>query len=328
MSFSDEDEIWTAEPDDDELWTAEPEDDGLWNEADQTQLWNETDQAQPAQVARPRLVRPVIVLTALAGVIALAFAVSAILGWLPSHSIVATPGLAPAGTGGIRGAGSARPRPSRPPPAKPTPSAAPVPSTTLETAPRPVELSLAPYFNNIGIVSAADQEVGNIDGEGGAFSVTALAAAGARAGSTVTYHGVPFTWPDTPPGAPDNVVASGQTLRISGAGHTLAFLLTAGWGPATGTGEVVYSSGSIQKFTISAVDWWHDCSKTTLGEVLFTDYRYPGNGQPGASTGCIYDASVQLHAGQLVKEIVLPHVSTPAATAGSPSLHIFAITIH
>jgi hypothetical protein len=75
------------------------------------------------------------------------------------------------------------------------------------------------------------------------------------------------------------------------------------------------------------VDWWHDCSKTAPGEVLFTNYRYPGDGRPGASTGCVYEASVQLHAGQSVAKIVLPRVSVPAAPAGSPSLHIFAITI-
>jgi hypothetical protein len=348
MTDSDEDEYWTAVPVDDERWNDERWNDETWiDERWIADLGKEPGPKEPGpneparHSAGSRFLRPATVLTALAGVIALALAAAAVFGWLPSHSIAATPGLAPAGTGRIDGAGSARPgrpagaaRPShRPaaqpaPPRRPTPSTTPVPSTRLEAVPGPVEFSLAPYFNNIGIVSAVNQDAGNIDGGGFAFSEAALAAVGARAGARVTYHGVPFTWPDTVAGAPDNVVASGQTLRIRGAGRTLAFLLTAGWGPATGTGKVVYANGSTQKFTITALDWWLDCAKTAPGDVLFTPYRYPGDGQPDSFTGCVYAVSVPLHAGQPVADIVLPRVSGPVPPGEQPSLHIFAVTIH
>jgi beta-glucosidase len=207
----------------------------------------------------------------------------------------------------------------------------PLPSTALAAAPGPVELSLAPYFNNTGIASASNQNAGNIDGPPGgafAFSAEALAAVGARPGATITAHGVPFTWPDVAAGTPDNVVATGQSLRISGAGHTLAFLLTAGWGPATGSGEVVYANGSTQKFAVNVPDWWTACSKTAPGEVLFTNGRYPTAGETGTYTVCVYYASVSLHAGEPVKQIVLPDVSGSVPPAGTPSLHIFAVTIH
>jgi hypothetical protein len=279
----------------DDFWSGETPDDGLWKEPRKAEL---------APPARPRLARPVTVLTLVAGALALAFVVGAVLSWLPSRSISATAGLAPAGTGRLGGAQSARPH-----------------------RPGPVELSLARYFNNIGIASAGNQDAGNIDGGGFAFSVEALAAAGAGAGATITSHGVPFTWPDAAAGTPDNVVASGQALRIKGAGHTLAFLLTAGWGPATGTGEVVYASGATQKFTVDVPDWWTDCSRTTPGDVLYTPYRYPTDGQPDSFPLCVYYASVPLHAGQPVKQIVLPDVSG-SVQAGDPSLHIFAVTIH
>ena len=211
------------------------------------------------------------------------------------------------------------------------PPPAPLPSTTLAATPGPVELSLASYFNDIGIASASNQDAagstGGIDGGGFVFSAEDLAAAGARADATVTYHGVPFTWPDVAAGKPDNVVAAGQTLRVSGAGTTLAFLLTAGWGPATGSGEVVYADGSTQNYTVNSPDWWTACSKTTPGDVLFTDDRYPTYPSQ-AFPGCVYYASVALHAGQPVKQIVLPDVSGPAPPDDAPSMHIFAVTIH
>jgi hypothetical protein len=316
-------------------------------------------EARGRHAAKPRHVRPATVLAALAGGVGLALAAAAVFDWLPASNLPTAPRLAAAGADRIGGAQTGRPagtqsaQSSRPAPT-PTPThkkaaphkeaaprrkaaphkraaphrrAAPAP-TPPPAPPGPVELSLAPYFNNLGVVSARDQNAGNIDGGGFSFSMWALAARGAWPGATVTFHGVPFTWPDVAAGRPDNVVASGQTLRVRGAGRTLAFLVTAGWGPATGTAKVVYASGPVQKFTLSSPDWWLECSRTTPGEVLKTPYRYPGNGQPGSFTGCLFYASVRLRAGRPVAEIILPRISGPVPRGGKASLHIFAITIH
>jgi hypothetical protein len=341
MSYSEEDE---------EFWGEETHDDRFWAEP-----WKVLAARRGQHAARPRFARPVPVLGVLAGALAATLGVSAVFGWLPSHGITPASGLALADTGHLRGARAAASRtppatvppsprtppatvpPSRRPhvkavpprrPAAPVPPPVPLPSTRLAAAAGPVDLSLASYFNNIGVASASNQNAGNIDGNGFAFSAEALAAAGVRAGSTITYHGVQFTWPDVAAGRPDNVVASGQALRVSGAGTTLAFLVAAGWGPATGSGEVVYANGSTQKFTVDAPDWWTDCSRTTPGDVLFTHGRYPTDGQPDNFMLCVYYASVPLHAGEQVKQIVLPDVSGSVPPAGDPSLHIFAVTIH
>jgi outer membrane biosynthesis protein TonB len=361
----------------DDFWSDGTQDDGPGQEP---------RKAEPAAQARHRLARPVTVLTLVAGALAVALVVGAVVSWLPSSSISAAAGVAPAGTGHLRGvrvaasrrpsatlpppswpaasptasavplpppaavpppAPKPKPAPKLPPPApkpkpppkpkpkpppapkpKPKPPPAPKPSKKPAAGPGPARLSLAPYFNNVGIASASNQDAGNLDGSGFAFSAEALAAAGARAGATITSHGVPFTWPDVAAGAPDNVVASGQTLQIKGAGKTLAFLLTAGWGPAAGTGEVVYASGATQKFTVDTPDWFTDCSRTTPGEVLYTPYRYPTDVEPDTYPVCVYYASVPLHAGQPVKQIVLPDVSGSVPQDGDPSLHIFAVTIH
>jgi hypothetical protein len=333
----------------DEFWNDDTRDD---------ERWKEPRKAQPAQLGRhaaqPRLARSATVLGLLAGVLGLLAVVSVVAGWLPSNTVTQTPKPAPAGGDRLRGAGaaasggpSATVAPSRAAQGKAAPkrrpagstkrSAGPVPppmpprSTALAAAPGPVELSLASYFNNIGIASASNQDAagsnGGIDGGGFVFSAEALAAAGARAGASITSHGVPFTWPDVAAGAPDNVVAAGQALRVSGAGTTLAFLLTAGWGPAAGSGEVVYASGSTQKFTVDTPDWWTACSKTTPGDALFMNSRYPTDPSQ-AFTVCVYYASVPLHAGQPVKQIILPNVSAPVPPDDAPSMHIFAVTIH
>ena len=330
----------------DDFWGDETQDDGFWEK-----LRKARAAPRGRHAGRRRFAWPVTLMGVLAGALAVAFGVSAVFGWLPSHSSTPMSGLVQARTGHLRGAGAAASRrpsatlppsprphgkaaPPRRPPASTAPSAAPVPppvplpSSALAAAPGPVELSLASYFNNIGVASASNQDAGNIDGNGFAFSAEALAATGVRAGATITYHGMPFTWPNVAAGKPDNVVADGQALRVSGAGTTLGFLVAAGWGPATGSGEVVYANGSAQKFTVNAPDWWTDCLRTTPGDVLYTHGRYPTDGQPDTFMLCVYYASVPLHAGQPVKQIVLPDISGSVPPAGDPSLHIFAVTIH
>jgi hypothetical protein len=202
------------------------------------------------------------------------------------------------------------------------------PASGSPAATGPVELALARYLDNVGIASNSHPTQGNLDGTGSAFSAQALAAHGASAGRTLTYHGVPFRWPDAAAGAPDNVTASGQTLRLGGAGRALAFLVTAGWGPAQGTGKVVYASGSTQDFTISAPDWYRNCASAKgPGVVVYTPYRNQGNGR-ASFTACVYYASVRLRPGQRVTRIVLPDISTAVPVNEDPSLHIFAATIY
>jgi beta-glucosidase len=143
----------------------------------------------------------------------------------------------------------------------------------------------------------------------------------------ITYDGIHFSWPDTAAGKPDNVVASGQTLTVRGAGTRLAFLLTAGWGPAQGSATVLYSGGSTQKFAIGAPDWYLDCPGAGAPEVVaYTRYRNQGNGTVPEQS-CVYYASIRLRSARSVKSIILPDISPPQPRNYYPSLHIFAITI-
>jgi hypothetical protein len=137
---------------------------------------------------------------------------------------------------------------------------------------------------------------------------------------------VSFAWPDVAAGRSDNILASGQALRVSRSGSALSFLVTASYGPASGTGRVVYQDGSQQTYTIGAPDWDAGCSATASGVAVYTPYRNRSFGMESQHV-CVFFASVSLQAGKTVSEIILPDVSS-GPVANQPSLHVFAVTIH
>jgi hypothetical protein len=186
---------------------------------------------------------------------------------------------------------------------------------------------LSAYFNNIAVTSNRKPTLGDLDGSGSAFSVQALAARGIRPGAEISYGGVPFRWPDAAAATSDNIIAAGQAIKVQEAGHVLSFLVTAGWGPAKGTGKVIYSNGSVQRFTLAAWDWYRNCpSPKGSGVAIYTPYRNQGNGRASFKV-CVYYASVQLDASHVVERIILPDIGPVEPRPNHPSLHIFAITI-
>lgn len=186
--------------------------------------------------------------------------------------------------------------------------------------------SLAAAFDNVGITDDANTTIGNFDGAGSSLSAQALAADGATPGATVTYNGVPFTWPDVPAGANDNAIADGRAFDVTGSGSRLSFLLTAGYGPAAGTGTVVYSDGSREPFQLTSPDWHGGCkSATDPGVVLYLPYRNRTSG-PNTLPVCVFYASTPIQSGKIVAQIVLPDVSADV-TSGQPSMHVFAVSI-
>src|SRR5580704_9754973 len=81
---------------------------------------------------------------------------------------------------------------------------------------RAATVTLAQAFDNVGITTTADASAGNYDGIGDSFSAAALAADALVPGSTLLHDGLTIRWPDVAPGQPDNVIADGQTLAVSG----------------------------------------------------------------------------------------------------------------
>lgn len=180
--------------------------------------------------------------------------------------------------------------------------------------------SLAGAFDNAGISSDDATTIADIDGSRSSLSAEALASVGLTPGAAVTYGGTTFTWPDTEPGAKDNVVSSGQTVRLSGTGSRLAFLGTSTWGDGKGPGKVVYADGTEQAFSVDVPDWYW----ANPAAAVVLPYRNTPSGQDNNPVS-LYTFGVELENKEL-HSVVLPKVSD-GLPSGGPALHIFAMTV-
>lgn len=181
--------------------------------------------------------------------------------------------------------------------------------------------SPATAFDNVGISSDDATDVtADIDGSRSSLSAEALASAGLTPGASVTYGGTTFTWPDTEPGDKDNVVSSGQTVRLSGTGTRLAFLGTSTWGAGKGPGKVVYTDGTEQDFSVDVPDWYGAYASAAV--VL--PYRNTPSGRDSNPVS-LFTFGVDLEDRELYS-VVLPKVSDGLGSGG-PALHIFAMTV-
>ena len=109
-----------------------------------------------------------------------------------------------------------------------------------------VPISLSSYVNNEGIGSAPGQA--NLEGSGYAYPADQLPQAGQR-----TLNGVSYLFPGSAPGANDNVVALGQTIKLPQGYYQQAFLLVAASdGSASGMVIVHYTDGSTSSASPAA----------------------------------------------------------------------------
>ncbi|MFB7343932.1 FG-GAP-like repeat-containing protein [Streptomyces hydrogenans] len=170
-------------------------------------------------------------------------------------------------------------------------------------------------FNNAGIATQANPGVANLDGSGDSLSADALNAAGWTQGARVTVNGTTYTRPDVAPGQPDNIVADGQRVPVSGAGNALGFLVTATGGAVTGSGTVHYSDGSTSTYTLEGVGDWEAGNATAAAVVLDRSAR-------GTTPVKLFAVTVPVTAGRTVSSVTLP-----AAPAGGERLHVFSVAV-
>jgi beta-glucosidase len=188
--------------------------------------------------------------------------------------------------------------------------------------------SLAAAYDNVGITDNSNPAPGNFDGTGDSFSSQALAAGTPTPltpGGHATFGGTTFTWPSIV-GAPDDVIADGQIVDISGSGTDLGFLGAGGFGAATGTGTITYTDGSTESFSIAMADWYNNAP--VAGDQVATttsSWNYSSSTQTPHPVS-IYFASVPLDAGKTVASVTLPTVSSGVGN-GINAMHIFAIAI-
>jgi beta-galactosidase GanA len=191
--------------------------------------------------------------------------------------------------------------------------------------------NLAATFDNAGTTDDASTNPSSgfagFDGIGTTFSAQGLATAGLTPGGQVSADGLSFTWPDAQPAQPDNTMAEGQTIAVSGSGAKLGFLAAANNSAESGTGTVYYTDGSTQAFTLGVGNFWYPAGQngnpanTQVAKVDYANY-------PAGSSGhevYLFEQSVPLAAGKTVAAVTLPSLGDVAGY--NPALHIFALAI-
>jgi beta-galactosidase GanA len=190
--------------------------------------------------------------------------------------------------------------------------------------------SLSATFNNTGITDDSDTSPSpgfiGFDGEGTTYSAQGLAAANLTPGASVSAGGHTFTWPNVPPAQPDNTMAQGQTIALSGSGPSLGFLAAANNSPESGTGTIYYTDGTSQSFTLSVGNFWYasgqngNPSSTQVAAVNYANYPSGSSGH----TVYVFEQSVPLAAGKTVEAVTLPSLGSVAGY--NAALHIFAMS--
>ncbi len=186
--------------------------------------------------------------------------------------------------------------------------------------------SIPAAFTNPGVSDDSNTAPGNLDGGGASYSAQTLAAAtpSLTPGATFTHDGITFTWPNAAPGTPNNIVAEGQTVPVSGTGSTLGIIGTADYGAASGTAVITYSDGTTQPFSLAFNDWWTN-APASGGDMLVT-LPYLNNASGALHNNVsLYAETVSLIPGKTIKYLTLPDVG--AALINQTAMHIFAIGV-
>ena len=208
--------------------------------------------------------------------------------------------------------------------------------THLETLINAVSLSvpypdLASTFNNTGVTDNSDPNpypgfIG-FDGIGTSYSAQGLAVDGITPGATVSAGGLSFVWPAAAVATPDNTMAEGQVIAVTGTGTTLGFLAAANNSPESGTGTVYYTDGTTQSFTLDVGNFWYPAGtngnpdNVTVASVNYANYPTGSSGH----TVYVFEQSVPLEAGKAVEAVALPPLGS--VTGYEPALHVFAMSI-
>jgi glucoamylase len=207
--------------------------------------------------------------------------------------------------------------------------------TGLAGSPAPARAAtttLQQAYDNVGVTTTATASAGNYDGIGDSFSAAGLAADALIPGQTLLHDGLTIRWPGVAPGQPDNVVANGQTVALSGTGTTLGVVGSSAFGSSTGTFTVGYADGTSSTATVTFGDWV-DTGAGTGTDLLATTAGWNtavagtgGAGSGGTIPVSLSYAAIPLTAGEHVVSVTLPAVGASVGK-GVQALHIFSLTI-
>ncbi|MFE5562393.1 FG-GAP-like repeat-containing protein [Streptomyces sp. NPDC056544] len=195
-------------------------------------------------------------------------------------------------------------------------------TTTATTAHAATHATVREAFNNTAISPDGDPAAADFDAAGRSLSATDLDKAGWRRGTRVTIGATTYTRADVAPGQPDNVLATGQTLAIRGAGNALGFLASATSGPVAAPVTVSYTDGTSAQQTLEVPDW---SAGATTTAALSLDHRNTPSGQQ-TSPARLHAVTVPLDPRKTIASVTLPKTGSSAAP-GAPALHVFDLSV-
>jgi beta-galactosidase GanA len=190
--------------------------------------------------------------------------------------------------------------------------------------------SLTATFDNAGITDDNDPNPNpgfiGFDDSGTSYSAEGLAAAGLTPGATLAADGMSFTWPDAAAGQPDNTMAEGQTIALSGQGSALGFVLAANNAPVSGTGTIYYTDGTTSTYTLGSGNFWNPAGAS--GNPAQTQVAAVAANYPTGSAGhtvYVFATTVPVDTSKTVEAVALPPLNS--VVGHNAALHIFAMTL-
>jgi hypothetical protein len=176
--------------------------------------------------------------------------------------------------------------------------------------------SLQAAYDNVGISADATPATANYDGAFNSYSATALAGQGVTPGATLHFDGYTVKWPDIAPGHPDNVLALGQTIRLSGSGKEVLFIGSAVYGNQTAYGTIGLGGVASERYALTMPDWFQSAAP---GDLLWASAPYLNRVLPGSPHSVnLFSTTVTLPSAGAVRSVTLPF---------DPWLHVFYIGI-
>ncbi|MBT2387135.1 SGNH/GDSL hydrolase family protein [Streptomyces sp. ISL-11] len=196
-------------------------------------------------------------------------------------------------------------------------------NTPALAAPAREPLPLERLFDNRAVSDDGRPRGADFDGAGNSLSAQDLAAAGWTPGRALAIDRSRLTWPHPAAGKPDNVRAAGQTVRLTGSGEALSFLVAGSAkgapGPdAAGTGTIHYRDGSRGTYRLTAPDWRR--GPLTTKALGLPHLNTPGGAK--AETTRLYAVTVPVARGREIASVTLPADPGPAT-----DLHVFSMAL-
>ena len=197
-------------------------------------------------------------------------------------------------------------------------------SPALEVAPT---ANPSDYYDSTGTSPDNNQACANYDGVGYSYSANALAGAGFTPGATINADGLTFKWTSAQPCAPDNILAAGQTMLVSGpaGSNTLGLLESSTDGGTQGTITINYTDGTSSTATITSSDWagGPGATETTAATL---PYRNSTSGSSQQLTVYVYATTVPVDPSKTVQSVTFPNVSN-TTSGGATAMHIWAVSL-